>query len=79
MGFWSVIFVGFFLSKWVVKSFEFDEFFDNRTEVSFVESMSLLESVYGVSAAAAPPNALMVGLTLVQGAAAKGAGIHFSS
>ncbi|XP_022861935.1 pectin acetylesterase 12-like [Olea europaea var. sylvestris] len=73
MGFWSVIFVGFFLSKWVVKSFEFDEFFDNRTEVSFVESMSLLESVYGVSAAAAPPNALMVGLTLVQGAAAKGA------
>ncbi|KAK6121058.1 hypothetical protein DH2020_045209 [Rehmannia glutinosa] len=34
---------------------------------------SLLESVYGVSAAAVPPNALMVGLTLVQGAAAKGA------
>ncbi|KAL2460650.1 Pectin acetylesterase 12 [Abeliophyllum distichum] len=73
MGFWGVIFVGFLLSKWVVNSFEFDEFFDNRTEVSFLESMSLLESVYGVSAAAAPPNALMVGLTLVQGAAAKGA------
>ncbi|CAI9765263.1 unnamed protein product [Fraxinus pennsylvanica] len=39
--------------------------------MSFVESMSLLESVYGVSAAAAPPNALMVGLTLIQAAAAK--------
>ncbi|KAL2477684.1 Pectin acetylesterase 12 [Forsythia ovata] len=73
MGFWGVIFVGFLLSKWVVNSFEFDEFFDNRTEVSFLESMSLLESVYGVSAAAVSPNALMVGLTLVQGAAAKGA------
>ncbi|KAL0387297.1 UNVERIFIED_CONTAM: Pectin acetylesterase 10 [Sesamum radiatum] len=35
--------------------------------------MSFLESVYGVSAAAVPPNALMVGLTLVQGAADKGA------
>ncbi|KAL2477788.1 Pectin acetylesterase 12 [Forsythia ovata] len=73
MGFWGVIFIGFLLSKWVVNSFEFEEFFDNRTEVSFLESMSLLESVYGVSAVAAPPNALMVGLTLVQGAAAKGA------
>ncbi|CAA3020812.1 pectin acetylesterase 12-like [Olea europaea subsp. europaea] len=73
MGFWGVIFAVFFLSKWVVKSFEVDELFDNRTEVSFLESMSLLESVYGVSAAAAPPNPLMVGLTLIQGAAAKGA------
>ncbi|CAI9770189.1 unnamed protein product [Fraxinus pennsylvanica] len=73
MGFWGVIFFGFFLSKWVVKSFEFDELFDNRTEVSFLESMSLLESVYGVSAAGAPPYALTVPLTLIQGAAAKGA------
>ncbi|KAL0375878.1 UNVERIFIED_CONTAM: Pectin acetylesterase 10 [Sesamum calycinum] len=35
--------------------------------------VSSLCPVYGVSAAAVPPNALMVGLTLVQGAADKGA------
>ncbi|KAK6121259.1 hypothetical protein DH2020_045033 [Rehmannia glutinosa] len=74
MGFWVVICVLCVLSKWGVKSFELDEVFRrNSSDVSFLESRSLLESVYGVSAAAVPPNALMVGLTLVQGAAAKGA------
>ncbi|KAK4491328.1 hypothetical protein RD792_002064, partial [Penstemon davidsonii] len=59
---------------WVVQSFEFDEVFSkNRTDVSLLETVSFLESVYGVSAAASPSNALMVGLTLIQGAASKGA------
>ena len=39
------------------------------------ESLHYLESVYGIANAAVPPNALMVGLTLIHGAAAKGAGI----
>ncbi|KZV47377.1 protein notum [Dorcoceras hygrometricum] len=72
--FWVVSFSVLILRKWVVKSFEFDEFFGkNGTDVSFLESVSVLESVYGMSAAALPSNALMVGLTLVHGAAAKGA------
>lgn len=41
-------------------------------------SLHYLESVYGIANAAAPPNALMVGLTLIHGAAAKGAGISLS-
>ncbi|KAL0422149.1 UNVERIFIED_CONTAM: Pectin acetylesterase 12 [Sesamum latifolium] len=70
-GFWCVIVLGVLFSKWGVESFQLDEFFaGNETDVSFLESMSYLESVYGVSAAAPPPGALMVGLTLVQGAAA---------
>ncbi|KAL3843591.1 hypothetical protein ACJIZ3_000994 [Penstemon smallii] len=74
MGFWCLIFVGILMSRWVVKSFEFDEVFSkNRTDVSLLETVSFLESVYGVSAAAPPSNALMVGLTLIQGAASKGA------
>ncbi|PIN14522.1 Pectin acetylesterase [Handroanthus impetiginosus] len=75
MGFWAVIFVGSLLSKWgLTTSFDLDEVFsENRTDVSFLESMSHLESVYGVADATPPPNALMVGLTLVHGAAAKGA------
>lgn len=64
------------LSEWGAQSFELDAFFsrNSSSDVSFLESMSHLESVYGVAAAAVPPDALMVGLTLVQGAAAKGAG-----
>ncbi|KAL0412851.1 UNVERIFIED_CONTAM: Pectin acetylesterase 6 [Sesamum radiatum] len=74
VGFWAVISVFLVLSRWGVESFEVDEIFGkNRSDLSFLESMSFLESVYGVSAAAVPPNALMVGLTLVQGADAKGA------
>lgn len=65
---WGVIVIGFVLSIWGVKGHEFDEFFSNKSKVTF------LESIYGASAASVPPNALMVGLTLVQGAAAKGAG-----
>ncbi|XP_042022139.1 pectin acetylesterase 10-like [Salvia splendens] len=46
-------------------------------EVLFVnetnESHSYLESLYGIASAAAPPNALLVPLTLINGAAAKGA------
>lgn len=73
--FCAVIFVLFVLSKWGVESFELDEFSSkNSSKVSLLESLSHLESVYGVSAAAVPPNALMVPLTLVPGAAAKGAG-----
>ncbi|MFX6536469.1 pectin acetylesterase-family hydrolase, partial [Acinetobacter baumannii] len=77
MGIWCLILVGFlFLSKRGVKSFDLDEIYHgtkNRGDVSVLESKSHLESVYGVSAAAVPPNALMVGLTLIQGADAKGA------
>lgn len=64
MGFWCVILVGLFLfgKRGVVG--------DNGTDVSLSESMPFLDSVY----AAPPPGALMVALTLVQGAAAKGAG-----
>ncbi|KAK4476772.1 hypothetical protein RD792_015932 [Penstemon davidsonii] len=65
IGFWGTIFVWILLSTFGVKSLEFDEFFG--TNVSY------LESVYGVSDAVPPPDALMVGLTFVQGAAAKGA------
>ncbi|CAA2959492.1 pectin acetylesterase 12-like [Olea europaea subsp. europaea] len=70
---WGVIVIGFLLSIWGVNSSEFDEIFSNKSEVTLLESMSFLESIYGASAAAVPPNALMVGLTLVQGAATKGA------
>lgn len=74
LGFLSVVSVLLVLGRLGVESIELDEGFGrNGSDVSFLESMSYLESVYGVSAAAAPPNALMVGLTLVQGAAAKGA------
>ncbi|KAG8369008.1 hypothetical protein BUALT_Bualt15G0105600 [Buddleja alternifolia] len=83
MGFCFVIVFMILLSKRDVKSLEFDELLinGNRTtkEVSLLdlESMSFWESVYGVSAAAAPPpNALMVPVTLIHGAAAKGAGIY---
>ncbi|XP_047968124.1 pectin acetylesterase 10-like [Salvia hispanica] len=38
-----------------------------------IESHSYLESLYGIASAAASPNALMVPLTLINGAAAKGA------
>ncbi|GER43583.1 pectinacetylesterase family protein [Striga asiatica] len=74
--FWVSICVLFVLRKWGVESFELDEFFSKLNSssedgVSYLESMSLMESVYGVSAAAVPPNALMVGLTLIQGAAPK--------
>lgn len=81
---WGVIFVGILLlsTKWglLVRGFEFDEFSDfegNRTsdEVSFLESMSNLESTYGVLDATVSPSALMVGLTLIHGASVKGAGI----
>ncbi|XP_073034464.1 pectin acetylesterase 12-like isoform X1 [Primulina eburnea] len=74
MEFWGVFFSVIYLRNWVVKGFEFDEIFrKNGTDVSFLESVSILESVYGMSAAALPSNAVMVGLTLVHGAAAKGA------
>ncbi|KAG6406330.1 hypothetical protein SASPL_133930 [Salvia splendens] len=45
----------------------------HETNVSLLESLHYLESMYGIANAAAPPNALMVGLTLIHGAAAKGA------
>lgn len=79
VGFWGVICVSLVLSKWGAQSFEVDGFLGkNRSDASILESMSFLDSVHGVSAAAVPLNALMVGLTLVQGAAAKGAGTNLS-
>ncbi|KAL8545253.1 hypothetical protein ACS0TY_005444 [Phlomoides rotata] len=70
--FWGVILVGILFNA---QSLEADEllFNGNGTNVSFLESMSFLESVYGIADATPPPNALMVGLTLIQGAAARGA------
>lgn len=65
-----VLCVLFVLSKWGAESSELDEFFSGNSSLD----MSFLESVYGMAAAAVPPDALMVALTLVQGAAAKGAG-----
>ncbi|KAI5658302.1 hypothetical protein M9H77_27095 [Catharanthus roseus] len=58
-----VIVFGFVFSKWVVHSFDFDELFYNKTQAA------LRESAY----VAAPANSLMVGLTLIQGAAGQGA------
>ena len=52
-----------------VESFEFDELFYNRTE----NLSSFLESGHGYAA----PKPLMVGLTLIRGAAAQGAGTSF--
>ncbi|XP_057807469.1 pectin acetylesterase 12-like [Salvia miltiorrhiza] len=70
-GFWFVIAAAISLCKWGVAGFEAREVFSGN--VSLLESLSYLESVYGISDAAAPPNALMVPLTLIHGAAAKGA------
>ncbi|KAL3515843.1 hypothetical protein ACH5RR_022745 [Cinchona calisaya] len=69
MKFWGVMIfvVGFSFSKWAVESFDFyDEFFYNKTEQV---SSAFLESGYGDAA----PTPLMVGLTLIEGAAAQGA------
>lgn len=67
MGLWGVVIfvVGLSFSRWGVESFEFDELFYNRTE----NLSSFLESGYGYAA----PKPLMVGLTLIRGAAAQGA------
>ncbi|XP_027108079.1 pectin acetylesterase 12 [Coffea arabica] len=67
MGLWGVVIfvVGLGFSGWGVESFEFDELFYNRTE----NLSSFLESGYGYAA----PKPLMVGLTLIRGAAAQGA------
>lgn len=67
MWLWSLVFVGFFVVSKLVDSYEFEEFFFNKTEGVF------LESVYGASAAGGP-TPLMVGLTLIHGAGARGAG-----
>jgi hypothetical protein len=53
---------------------------DGSNEFHFNETttMSFLDAeAYGVSLAARNPNALMVGLTLIRGADAKGAGTFF--
>lgn len=73
--FWFVTAAAILLcNKWGVEGLEAEEIFSgNETNVSFLESLSYLESVYGVADAAPPANALMVPLTLIQGAAAKGA------
>uniref|UniRef100_A0A5B7A8J6 Pectin acetylesterase n=1 Tax=Davidia involucrata TaxID=16924 RepID=A0A5B7A8J6_DAVIN len=62
MSLWGLIVIGVVFSKWV-DGFEHEYF--NTTKLSFFESF------YGVSAASSNP--LLVGLTLIQGAAAKGA------
>lgn len=69
MGFWAV----FFLFSKFVYSYEVEEeFCFNKTDGPF------FESVYETSAAAAAgginPTPLMIGLTLIPGAAARGAG-----
>lgn len=73
LGLWGVVLfvLGFDFGKWGVESYDFDELFYNKTEE--VSSMVFLESGYGYSA----PKPLMVGLTLIQGAAAQGAGTLF--
>ncbi|CAA0827253.1 Pectin acetylesterase 6 [Striga hermonthica] len=58
---WFSICVFFVLRKWVVESFE------------LYDTAAFAESVYGESAAGLPPDTLMVGHTLVNGAAAAGA------
>ncbi|KAK2966203.1 hypothetical protein RJ640_008769 [Escallonia rubra] len=65
--FWGLILIGFLgCMKWV-EGFEYDGLFHfNKTE------MSIVHSGYGASAAVVDYS-LMVGLTLIQGAAAKGA------
>ncbi|KAK3030386.1 hypothetical protein RJ639_038914 [Escallonia herrerae] len=65
--FWGLILIGFLgCMKWV-EGFEYDGLFHfNKTE------MSIVQSGYGASAAVVDYS-LMVGLTLIQGAAAKGA------
>ncbi|OIT35790.1 PREDICTED: pectin acetylesterase 12-like [Nicotiana attenuata] len=70
MGFWGVFFAGFFLFSKLVYSYEVEEeFFLNKTDGPF------FESVYETSAAAAgiKPTPLTIGLTLIPGAAARGA------
>nr|GLL29362.1 pectin acetylesterase 12-like [Ipomoea trifida] len=66
MGLLGVICIGFLLSV-AVESREFEEIFFNKTELPF------LQSVYGVAAADTNPNPVLVPLTLIQGADAKGA------
>lgn len=67
MGLWGLVLVlvSLQISKWDAESFELDELFYNRTEV-----LSFSEAGYGYAAA----KPLMVGLTLIGGAAAQGAG-----
>ncbi|XP_055807864.1 pectin acetylesterase 12-like isoform X1 [Solanum dulcamara] len=65
-GFWGLIFVGvLILSKWV-GSYEFEDFIFNKSEGPFF---------YGTSTGggAISPTPLMIGLTLIPGAAARGA------
>lgn len=63
--------VGIVFSKWVF-GFEFE---DNRSWIHGLDDLNVtalsFPDSYGVSAASTP---MMVGLTLIQGAAAKGAG-----
>lgn len=66
-GFWGLAFVGFLmLSKWV-DSYEFEDIIFNKSEGPFF---------YRTSSAgdAISPTSLMIGLTLIPGAAARGAG-----
>lgn len=66
-GFWGLVFVGvLILSKWV-DSYEFEDFIFNKNEGPFF---------YGTSTGggAISPTPLMIGLTLIPGAAARGAG-----
>lgn len=66
---WVGIVIGLVFSNWVDG---FEELRLNETAMSLFEA-----EAYGVSKAAIVPNALMVGLTLIQGAGAKGAGTFF--
>lgn len=74
MKLWGFVLIvsGFVFTSWgIVQSSDFDdisldELFFNTTEASFLDSAYV----------ANPPNPLMVGLTLIQGAAAQGAGTH---
>ncbi|KAJ8556384.1 hypothetical protein K7X08_029775 [Anisodus acutangulus] len=66
MGFWGVVFVGFLvLNKWV-ESYEYEDFLFNKTEGTLF---------YGASSTTGDISLtpLMIGLTLIPGAAAKGA------
>lgn len=66
---WVGIAIGIFFSNWVDG---FEGYNLNETAMSMFET-----EAYRVSKATKVPNALMVGLTLIQGAGAKGAGRFF--
>ena len=67
------IFIGLVFGNWVDGFEEILSF--NETAMSFLDSEHM--EAFGASKAVGASNVLMVGLTLIQGAGAKGAGTFF--